>query len=86
MFKNPSLVQRRFVTSPRGQQGLPLTPKKTIIGLTSSKNQSAGDINHSNNKRMLAATPCGCDPAAPVGLTGYENYDIPKHITKQVCF
>ena len=77
------LALKRNGSSVSAMSGPPLSPLRRTDSVVSSAS--------SEMRRVVAATPCGCADSLPAPLTGgagggpgYENYDIPRNLGRQV--
>ena len=75
------LALKRNGSSVSAMSGPPVSPLRRTDSLLSSSSGSGSDM-----RRVVAATPCGCaDSLAGSGAgPGYENYDIPRNLGRQV--
>ena len=70
------LALKRNGSSVSAMSGPPGSPLRRTDSLLSS---GSGEM-----RRMVAATPCGCGDSVAGSVGGYENYDIPRNLGRQV--
>jgi hypothetical protein len=68
-----------------------VSPSLAAKSLRRAMSERAGSANPSlaqDMRRMIAATPCGCSGETPPAVQhsgpGFENYDIPRNLGRQV--
>ena len=75
--RNPSSVSA-------SSQG-PGSPLRRAVSSVSERTASA--LSEASQRRMVAASPCSCDmqqSLQSLQQPGHENYDIPRHLGRQV--
>ena len=83
------LALKRNPSSVSNSSGPPTSPLRRATSERASSVTSHVSAN-SDIRRMIAATPCSCDGPAgghqqqQVGGAGFENYDIPRNLGRQV--
>lgn len=71
------LALKRNGSSVSAMSGPPVSPLRRTDSQVSSGSSSGSEL-----RRKVAATPCGCVDS--VAGPGYENYDIPRNLGRQV--
>ena len=72
------LALKRNGSSVSAMSGPPVSPLRRTESLASS-GSGCGEM-----RRMVSATPCGCGDSVAGSVGGYENYDIPRNLGRQV--